>query len=846
MKHLLTIFLLFLLNVTAFAQKAATFSGRVTDAHGNPVASASVILINEKGNNIKFAKTDKQGHFSIVQPEGKVTAKLAFLCLGYARQEIAVGTFQKGDKHVTLTEKVQQIREVEVTPEVFRIKGDTIAYSVAGLREKQDRTIEDVISRIPGIKVDVTGQISYRDAPINKFYVDGKDMAGESYAMVSKNLSADKVDSVEVLQHHQPINALRGKEFSSAAALNLVLKDGVKLHWTGTGEVGTGLALQKPWGWNRKLRFVEMYFGNHLQTISLYKHNNIGEDVSQEVRSLTFDQSEQGILHNIGSIGRGRYGFNNSHLAATNWFIKTGKDANIRLQMSGLFDKSTSNGYSERTYLDVGNTTFMTEQRTANSYTSRWKAEMNYTYNGMKMYVDNRASGSLDFSHSNASTRLNDAEKYELVKPHKRNVSDELNINLAKGKDYRQALSSYFNYTFLPGHVRLYNGSDEQLDMKALSWKTEYEQTATLFKLLQFHLAVRYDMESKSEFVAYNDTMQSLHYKKDLIEIVPNLSFHLATSEQGNMDFSLNMPFGWISRSILNDKDRRWYAEPNVFFKWEIDNCWSLNSNYNHTFSPSGFYEANPIRVYTSYNYATSGTGQNNYSSGDYTSASLSYQSPGYGWSTRFDYSYSANTYRTLYESVLNQGVYVRNNVSDENRSVTQSLGWRIGRNLRAMRTNISLDCDYKWNTYYILLNQVKTPTHMKGFNAYLNIRMRPWKIFNFEERSSFFLSKQNAGTSHNLYRSFQHTLDLYFQPGMWQLAMKNECRHSADGSEKFSLYSSVSLSYKTQKYELGINCNNLWGTNKQEYRAVSATGSTYSITYFRPREILTSLIFNL
>lgn len=262
---------------------------------------------------------------------------------------------------------------MEVRPEVFKIKGDTIAYSVLGLREKQDRTIEDVIGRIPGIRVDVSGQIMYNGKPINKFYVDGKDMAGDSYAMVSKNLSADKVDTVEVLQHHQPVKALQGKQFSEAAALNLVLKDGVKFHWTGTAELGSGMFLQAPWNWTHRARLVEMYLGNKMQAISMYKHNNVAEDMEREVMGLSYDDSERGQLTNIGGIGTGRYGFNNSHMVATNWYFKTGKNSHTRFQMSGLWDKSTTHGYSERTYLDVGDEAKLVEERNSSSYTSHWK-----------------------------------------------------------------------------------------------------------------------------------------------------------------------------------------------------------------------------------------------------------------------------------------------------------------------------------------------------------------------------------------------------------------------------------------------------------------------------------------
>jgi len=51
---------------------------------------------------------------------------------------------------------------------------------------------------------------------------------------------------------------------------------------------------------------------------------------------------------------------------------------------------------------------------------------------------------------------------------------------------------------------------------------------------------------------------------------------------------------------------------------------------------------------------------------------------------------------------------------------------------------------------------------------------------------------------------------------------------------------------WKFVKGELGITCKNLMGTNKREYRSLSVTGSSYSVTELRPREILASVTFNL
>lgn len=75
----------------------------------------------------------------------------------------------------------------------------------------------------------------------------------------------------------------------------------------------------------------------------------------------------------------------------------------------------------------------------------------------------------------------------------------------------------------------------------------------------------------------------------------------------------------------------------------------------------------------------------------------------------------------------------------------------------------------------------------------------------------------------------FFHTLNLFATPARWVFAIKNECHHSADRSEKFDLYSSAHAAYKTQKYELRLDCKNLWGYNKREYKDISILGTNAS-----------------
>ena len=218
----------------------------------------------------------------------------------------------------------------------------------------------------------------------------------------------------------------------------------------------------------------------------------------------------------------------------------------------------------------------------------------------------------------------------------------------------------------------------------------------------------------------------------------------------------------------------------------------------------------------------------------------------GAGWNASVGYSYGRTKFSTLYESVLNGGVYVREIVGGNNVSETQSVNVGLSKSFDTMRTRVSLSGSYKWSGYDYLYNKEICRSAMRNIFSYFSLSMRPCRIFNLVEKSTFSFSRQNSVSRSTIYRNFFHTLDLFLTPGKFVAGMKSDCRHSADNSEKFSLYSSAYVSYKTQQYELRLDLNNLWGTNKREYKSVSVLGTSYSVTELRPREFLASVSFSL
>ena len=244
-----------------------------------------------------------------------------------------------------------ELREVNVRVERIKQKQDTLVYSVSGFKLSQDRSIADVINKMPGLAVRLDGQITFEGKPINKFYIEGLDLLGSKYAQASENISADMIKDVQVLQNHQPVRSLKGVRFSDQAALNIVLKDEMKNVWSGILNAGIGSTAQDLTQSKRELlysaRMMGMVFGRKMQNLSMYKCDNTGKDLTNEIQDLATElrgnQAESGLLSRLvapaASIDRERSTFNQSHLITTNHLVKTKSTNDIRLQLSYFWDK---------------------------------------------------------------------------------------------------------------------------------------------------------------------------------------------------------------------------------------------------------------------------------------------------------------------------------------------------------------------------------------------------------------------------------------------------------------------------------------------------------------------------
>lgn len=310
-------------------------SGTVTDrANQRKLDNVIVTLKNPQGSIVRYTETDEEGEFSmeVARPELQAYC-LQFSLLGYRKQEVQLDgrTFR-----FTVSMEQTSIRIKEVLVKASRIgeQGDTLTYNVVSFANAQDRSIGDVLKRMPGIQVDKEGKIMYNGKDINKFYIEGKDLLEGRYGIATNGISHKDVARVEVMENHQPIRVLSRFTYSDQAAINLKLKDKAKAKWLGNMEVAGGYAGEEKEGlWKADL--FGMLIKNDLQNITIAQSNNTGENIARNIRSHYAGGSEgnrAGLMEYVDIIPRNFSGleeertlFNRSHLFSTSQLWETKK-----------------------------------------------------------------------------------------------------------------------------------------------------------------------------------------------------------------------------------------------------------------------------------------------------------------------------------------------------------------------------------------------------------------------------------------------------------------------------------------------------------------------------------------
>src|SRR5665213_287281 len=362
--------LVFLSLYFSVAGAQTNISGLVNSKDEKTILPGVSIIVKEKDSTalLAYAITNEKGAYQL---NFKSKADSVMITIsGYNLKKQSVVTFNKSQVlNFNMVSKAITLKEVKINPPKIKRLNDTLNYAVDRFTDKNDRTIGDVLKKMPGITVKEDGSIMYNNKPINKFYIENSDLLQGRYGIATNNIEAKDVATVQVLENHQPIKALKDREFTDQAAINLKLKSSAKGVLVATAAVGLGLS---PALWNNEL--FTMYFNKGRQNINTYKGNNTGTDDGADLKSLYPDNvnDKSGSRLSVQSpsppsISQKRYLFNRDNAVSVNNLWTVGKDYQVTANVSYFNDIREKNSYSRSTYYLPGDSLLTIEEALAST-----------------------------------------------------------------------------------------------------------------------------------------------------------------------------------------------------------------------------------------------------------------------------------------------------------------------------------------------------------------------------------------------------------------------------------------------------------------------------------------------
>ncbi len=238
-----TLFILFCLaSFTVLAQNVKV-RGIVTDSVDSPLELANVIALNTTSNEMQaYAITNEEGKYQLSLPAGNQYL-LRVSYLGYVAEEIPITTEDADIKqNIILKAKEYELDAVEFVHTMpVTMEGDTIVYKTDTFTTGKERKLKDVLKKLPGLEVDKEGNVKFQGKKVNKLLVEGKEFFDGDPKLATKNLPANAIDKVEVLQDYNEVQQTRGLDNNQQIALNIKLKEGKKNLMFGDIEAGGGI-----------------------------------------------------------------------------------------------------------------------------------------------------------------------------------------------------------------------------------------------------------------------------------------------------------------------------------------------------------------------------------------------------------------------------------------------------------------------------------------------------------------------------------------------------------------------------------------------------------------------------
>ena len=438
------------MGLSAFA---GVITGSVFDNTGESLPGASVTIRTMPDSTlVTGTMTDIDGLFKVENlPVGKYSVRFSMVGLNDQLHNFEVETPRDtiNMDNIVLNENSVLLNEVTVTAVRAAVvaKEDTLEFNAGSYHTTPNATVEDLLKKLPGVEVGTDGSLSTGGKSITKILVNGKEYFSDDPQAATKNLTADMIEKVQVIDRKSDLARITGvDDGEEETVINLTVKKDMENGWFGTVKAGYGTSGRYEASVNANL------FKNGNQLSIIGGANNINE--------MGFGDSGRGNFRSFGGNG----GITTSQRLGVNFNVGNGEIFRVGGNVFYTHSSRDSRQYSETQYLFPdsvsykfgGNKTIDRGHNIRADFRLQWKPNANNTFDFRPRFSINYRNSELNDTSrlfyedmtNGGFVDVNRLKNLQINKGLSYNINGDLIYNHNVASHPGRSFSAQFKYAF--------------------------------------------------------------------------------------------------------------------------------------------------------------------------------------------------------------------------------------------------------------------------------------------------------------------------------------------------------------------------------------------------------------
>lgn len=574
------------------------FYGKIVDANNKPVEAASVQLLQNKLDSFTKKRkdvvvagmlTDKKGEFSLENLPVMASFKLKVSAIGYksTEQKVAFDLNMSGarsgdfssmaagiDKdlgNIKLEIDAQQLQEVTInnTKPLLTMAIDRKVFNVEKNLTSVGGTAVDVMKNVPGLNVDIDGNVTMRNAT-PQIFVDGRPTT-----MTLEEIPADAIATIEIITNPSAKFDASG---GGAGILNVVMKKNRKVGYNGNLRASIDSRARPGFGADINLRQQKI---NFFASANVNFRKTITN--SNTERTDFLDNAVAYLVQANKPVGTGVFGFGR---AGADYFIDNRNTITLSGNMSG-------GSFKNRDFININRDTVFNGSNGLDSLMADYGYRSSNFDNNFRNY-----GGTLAYKHNFAKAN--------------HSISADVNYNYSKNDNTNELGTQYFTPADDPKTPLILQKSEGGGNNKFFTSQIDYDNAITDKIKIEAggRIAVRNFYSFNNNFIKYpfsNDyvplTALNNEYKFNDRVLAAYFTFAQQVSKF-NYQLGLRIESSeyngtLITRSQSFSNEFPFSLFPSAFATYKLTDKQDLQLNYSRKINRPNFFQLIPFIDYT-------------------------------------------------------------------------------------------------------------------------------------------------------------------------------------------------------------------------------------------------------